>query len=76
MNILTKLKTVDVSNSIGQTTRFGQLGLISDPHRIFQIASNGLNDHKGSENIYYTIVKYRETSDMETFTAHLSEGYF
>ena len=30
---------------------FSQLGLINDPHIIFQISRNGLNDHKGQENI-------------------------
>ena len=40
---------------------FGQLGLISDPPVDFQKSRNGLNDHKGPENINYTIVKYGET---------------
>ena len=35
-------------------------GFINDPHKNFQKSRNGLNDHKGPENINYTIVKYGE----------------
>ena len=38
---------------------FGQSGLISEPHINFRNGRNGLNDHKGSKNINYTIVKPR-----------------
>ena len=36
---------------------FGQLSLIRDPHINFQNYQDGLDYHKGTENIIYTIVK-------------------
>ena len=60
MNILTKLKTAELSNFLDHTS-FHQLGLSNDAHIKFQKSLNGFSDHKGPENINYTMVKYGET---------------
>ena len=43
------------------TFSIGQLGLISDSRMILFKHPDGLNYHKGPDNINYTIVKYDET---------------
>ena len=55
-----KTKTARVSSFLGDISWVGQLNLISDSHIKFQQSQNRLSDHKGPENINYTIVKYWE----------------
>ena len=46
---------------LARLIRFIPLGLICKPHFFFLKIRNGLNDHKGPENINSAKVKYKET---------------
>ena len=53
MNKLTKLKTTTFQVFWSRLASFGQLGLISDSHVDKEKSRNGMDAHKGSENINY-----------------------
>ena len=58
INLLNRL-VLDIFD--GYVCLFGQLSLISDRHIFLSNSWNDVDDHKGPENINYTIVKYGET---------------
>ena len=56
-------------------TSFDQLGLISDPHIIFQKPMKGWNDYKGPENKNHTLVSFwmrrlHSSNGMQAFSGN------
>ena len=67
MKTLTKNKTAET-----RLATLDQSDLTNDPHNNFHDSRNRLNDHKGPEDITYTIVKYGETFNRRHMTLTLA----
>ena len=62
MNTLAKLKTAEISGFLGDyLASANQVSLMTLSYFIFKTFRNVHNNHKWSETMNYTTVKYRET---------------